>query len=170
MINSILEAHNLSIEFPTQKEVVRAVKNVSFTIASGETVGIVGESGSGKSVTSLAVIGLLPHDAHVTGEILFRNPRVPDANPVNLLALPAAKRRTYRGGLISMVFQEPQTSLNPVYTCGEQVVEAILLHEEVSHKDAYRKAIALFDEVKLPNPREMMNRYPHQLSGVNSNG
>ena len=116
MINSILEAHNLSIEFPTQKEVVRAVKNVSFTIASGETLGIVGESGSGKSVTSLAVIGLLPHDAHVTGEILFRNPRIPDANPVNLLALPAAKRRTYRGGAnlngVSRTSDFPQPSLH----------------------------------------------------------
>jgi peptide/nickel transport system ATP-binding protein len=165
MSNPILDVHHLSIEFPSKAEVVRAVKDVSFTLAPGETLGIVGESGSGKSVTSLAVMGLLPLTAQVTGEILFHNPRSIQATPVNLLALPPNKRRTYRGGLISMVFQEPLTSLNPVYTCGEQVVEAILLHQEVSHKDAYRKAIALFDEVKLPDPREMMNRYPHQLSG-----
>jgi len=165
MSNPILDVHHLSIEFPSKAEVVRAVKDVSFTLAPGETLGIVGESGSGKSVTSLAVMGLLPLTAQVTGEILFHNPRSIQATPVNLLALPPNKRRTYRGGLISMVFQEPLTSLNPVYTCGEQVVEAILLHQEVSHKEAYRKAIALFDEVKLPDPREMMNRYPHQLSG-----
>ena len=165
MSHPILDVHHLSIEFPSKAEVVRAVKDVSFTLAPGETLGIVGESGSGKSVTSLAVMGLLPLTAQVTGEILFHNPRSIQATPVNLLALPPNKRRTYRGGLISMVFQEPLTSLNPVYTCGEQVVEAILLHQEVSHKDAYRKAIALFDEVKLPDPREMMNRYPHQLSG-----
>jgi len=165
MITPILEARHLSVEFPTETEVVRAVKDLSFTLSLGETVGIVGESGSGKSVTSLAVMGLLPPKAQVTGEILFRNPRTPNANPVNLLALSASKRRTYRGGLISMVFQEPLTSLNPVYTCGEQVVEAILLHQKVSHKEAYRKAIALFDEVKLPDPKRMMHRYPHQLSG-----
>ncbi len=165
MSNPILEVRNLYVEFPSSGEIVRAVKDVSFNLALGETIGIVGESGSGKSVTSLAVIGLLPTAAKVTGEILFRNPRLASANPVNLLTLSAQQRRTYRGGLISMVFQEPLTSLNPVYTCGEQVVEAILLHEQVSQKEAYRKAIALFDEVKLPDPREMMKRYPHQLSG-----
>ncbi|MEP0885532.1 ABC transporter ATP-binding protein [Trichocoleus sp. ST-U3] len=165
MGNPILEVRNLYVDFPSSGEIVRAVEDVSFNLALGETIGIVGESGSGKSVTSLAVIGLLPTAAKVTGEILFRNPRLASANPINLLTLSAQQRRTYRGGLISMVFQEPLTSLNPVYTCGEQVVEAILLHEQVSQKEAYRKAIALFDEVKLPNPREMMKRYPHQLSG-----
>ncbi|MEW6493890.1 MAG: ABC transporter ATP-binding protein [Cyanobacteriota bacterium] len=165
MSHPILDVRHLSIEFSTKTKLAQAVKDVSFTLAAGETLGIVGESGSGKSVTSLAVMGLLPPNAQVTGEILFRNPNTPNANPVNLLALPANQRRTYRGGLISMVFQEPLTSLNPVYTCGEQVVEAILLHNQVSRKEAYRKAIALFDEVKLPDPRGMMNRYPHQLSG-----
>lgn len=165
MTTPILEVRHLSVEFPTETEVVRAVKELSFSLALGETIGIVGESGSGKSVTSLAVMGLLPPAAQVKGEILFLNPRTPNANPVNLLALSANKRRNYRGGLISMVFQEPLSSLNPVYTCGEQVVEAILLHQAVSYKEAYRKAIALFDEVKLPDPKRMMERYPHQLSG-----
>ncbi len=165
MSTPILEARNLNVKFESEKEIVKAVKDVSFTLALGETLGIVGESGSGKSVTSLAVMGLLPHTAKVTGEILFCNPNITNANAVNLLTLSAQERRTYRGGVISMVFQEPLTSLNPVYTCGEQIVEAILLHQKVSHKEAYRRAIALFDEVKLPNPREMMNRYPHQLSG-----
>jgi len=164
MSNPILKVSHVSIEFPTETEVVRAVKDVSFTLTLGETIGIVGESGSGKSVTSLAIMGLLPPSARVSGEILFRNPRS-NSEPVNLLALSANKRRKYRGGLISMIFQEPLTSLNPVYTCGDQVVEAILLHEKVSHKEAYRKAIALFDEVKLPDPKGMMTRYPHQLSG-----
>ncbi len=165
MTHPILDVRHLSIEFPTKAEIVRAVNDVSFTLGAGETLGIVGESGSGKSVTSLAIIGLLPPNARMTGEILFRNPHIPNTESINLLALPANQRRTYGGGLISMVFQEPLTSLNPVYTCGEQVVEAILLHNEVSRKDAYRRAIALFDEVKLPNPRGIMNRYPHQLSG-----
>ena len=165
MAHPILNIRHLSIEFPTKNQTVQAVNDISFTLAPGETLGIVGESGSGKSVTSLAVMGLLPPKAQVSGDILFRNLHVSNAEPINLLTLPANQRRMYRGGLISMVFQEPLTSLNPVYTCGEQVVEAILLHNEVSHKDAYRRAIALFDEVKLPNPRGMMNRYPHQLSG-----
>ncbi len=165
MTHPILDVRHLSIEFPTKAEIVRAVNDVSFTLGAGETLGIVGESGSGKSVTSLAIIGLLPPNARMTGEILFRNPHIPNTESINLLALPANQRRTYGGGLISMVFQEPLTSLNPVYTCGEQVVEAILLHNEVSRKDAYRRAIALFDEVKLPDPRGIMNRYPHQLSG-----
>lgn len=165
MSNPILDVRHLCVEFLTKAEVVKAVNDISFTLAPGETVGLVGESGSGKSVTSLAMIGLLPQTARVTGEIIFHNPRTPNANPVNLLALSPEKRRTYRGGLISMVFQEPLTSLNPVYTCGEQVVEAILLHQDVNRKEAYRRAIALFDEVKLPDPKGMMNRYPHQLSG-----
>ena len=165
MTHPILNIRHLSIEFLTKNKTVKAVNDIFFTLAPGETLGIVGESGSGKSVTSLAVMGLLPPNARVSGDILFRNPHVPNAEPVNLLTLPANQRRMYRGGLISMVFQEPLTSLNPVYTCGEQVVEAILLHNEVSHKDAYRRAIALFDEVKLPDARGMMNRYPHQLSG-----
>jgi len=165
MTSPILEVHNLSVEFPAKTDSVVAIKDISFNLALGETLGIVGESGSGKSVTSLAVIGLLPATAKISGNILFYNPRTSQANPVNLLALSAEKRRTYRGGLISMVFQEPLSSLNPVYTCGEQVMEAILLHQNVSQKEAYRKAIALFDEVKLPDARGMMKRYPHQLSG-----
>ena len=165
MISPLLDVRNLCVDFTIQKDVVKAVKDISFIVAPGETVGIVGESGSGKSVTSLSIMGLLPNTAKVTGEILFSNPRSPHTNPVNLVTLPANKKRNYRGGLISMIFQEPQTSLNPVYTCGEQVVEAILLHQKVSHKQAYRQSLALFDEVKLPNPREIMHRYPHQLSG-----
>lgn len=165
MTNQILEVQNLNVEFPSKTSSVEAIQDISFNLTLGETLGIVGESGSGKSVTSLAIIGLLPATAKISGNILFNNPRISHNNPVNLLTLSAEKRRNYRGGLISMVFQEPLSSLNPVYTCGEQVMEAILLHQDVSQKEAYRKAIALFDEVKLPDARSMMKRYPHQLSG-----
>lgn len=160
----LLNVINLTIEFKTESEVVRAVENLSFTLESGETLGIVGESGSGKSTTSLAVMGLLPKSARVTGEIRFQLPQS-EESPINLLTLSPAARRHYRGGQISMVFQEPLTSLNPVHKCGSQVIEAIRLHEPVSYKEAYRRTLALFDEVKLPDPKAMMQRYPHELSG-----
>ncbi|MBD2460676.1 ABC transporter ATP-binding protein [Oscillatoria sp. FACHB-1407] len=164
MRHSILEVCNLSVDFRTEHEIVRAVKEISFDLLAGETLAIVGESGSGKSVTSLAMMGLLPNSAITQGEILFR--RSPGSEPaVNLLSLPADERRSYRGGVISMIFQEPMTSLNPVLTCGSQVMEAILLHSEVSRDEAYKRAVDLFREVKLPDPEGMMNRYPHQLSG-----
>jgi peptide/nickel transport system ATP-binding protein len=164
MATPILDIRNLSIEFKQENHCVRAVQNVSFSLAPGETVCVVGESGSGKSVTSLAVMGLLVPTAEVTGEILFHNPRT-DSAPVDLLALSADDRRSYRGGLISMIFQEPMTSLNPVYTCGSQVIEALALHSQVSREEAYGRAVDLFREVKLPDPEGMMERYPHQLSG-----
>lgn len=160
----ILDIRNLSVDFKQEDYLVHAVRNISFSLMPGETLCIVGESGSGKSVTSLATMGLLVRSAQVSGEILFHNPRQEGA-PVNLLALPLDQQRAFRGGLISMIFQEPMTSLNPVYTCGSQVVEAILLHSEVSQEEAYGKAVALFREVKLPDPEGMMERYPHQLSG-----
>lgn len=161
----ILDVRQFSVEFRSKAETVRAVNQISFTLNPGETLGIVGESGSGKSVTSLGIIGLLPPKTIQTGEILFRNPRLPDAQPVNLLALSAEERRLYRGGLISMIFQEPLSSLNPVYTCGDQVTEAIRLHQVVGREEAKERAIALFREVKLPEPERIINRYPHQLSG-----
>jgi peptide/nickel transport system ATP-binding protein len=164
MTTPILDIHNVSIDFQADDRVVHAVRDVSFSLMPGETLCIVGESGSGKSVTSLAIMGLLVRSAHVTGEILFHNPRK-NGETVNLLTLSPDEQRAYRGGLISMIFQEPMTSLNPVYTCGDQVMEAILLHSDISREDAYGQAIDLFREVKLPDPEGMMNRYPHQLSG-----
>lgn len=155
----------MSVEFPSWLGPVKAVRNVSMSLHLGETLGIVGESGSGKSVTSLATMGLLPRQTKITGEILFRDTALPGDRWLNLLTLSSEKKRNYRGGKISMIFQEPLTSLNPVFTCGEQVVEAILLHQNVDRKEACRRAIALFDEVKLPNPADMMDRYPHQISG-----
>jgi peptide/nickel transport system ATP-binding protein len=160
----ILDIRNLSVEFKQDEQTVSAVQKVSFHLMPGETVCVVGESGSGKSVTALAIMGLLVTSAQVDGEIWFHNPHRSVA-PVNLLTLPVEDRRQYRGGQIAMIFQEPMTSLNPVYTCGDQVMEAILLHSGVSKAEAYGQAIDLFREVKLPDPEGMMDRYPHQLSG-----
>jgi peptide/nickel transport system ATP-binding protein len=164
MNSSILDIRNLSVEFPTETGLVPAVKQVSFSLMPGETICVVGESGSGKSVTSLAAMGLLTPTARVQGEILFCNPRT-QAAPVNLLGLSSEQHRQYRGGQISMIFQEPMTSLNPVYTCGAQMIEAIMLHADITREEAYGQAVDLFQEVKLPDPDGMMNRYPHQLSG-----
>jgi len=164
MTTPILDVRNLSVDFKQEDYLVQAVRNITFSLMPGETLCVVGESGSGKSVTSLAIMGLLVRSAQVSGEILFHNPRQEGA-PVNLLTLSPDQQRAFRGGLISMIFQEPMTSLNPVYTCGSQVMEAILLHSEVSQEEAYGQAVALFREVKLPDPEGMMERYPHQLSG-----
>lgn len=162
MTPPILQVQNLSVEFRSDESVVRAVQGASFTVEAGETVCVVGESGSGKSVTSLAIMGLLAPTARVEGEILFHRP---DGQTVDLLKLAPGDRRQYRGGMISMIFQEPMSSLNPVLTCGHQVIEALLLHTDLSRDAARDRAIALFDEVKLPNPEAMLDRYPHQLSG-----
>ncbi|HEY9662933.1 MAG TPA: ATP-binding cassette domain-containing protein, partial [Allocoleopsis sp.] len=164
MTTPILDIRNLSIDFKQENYRVRALQQISFHLMPGETVCVVGESGSGKSVTSLAIMGLLVAAAEVDGEIWFHNPHS-QTEPVNLLALPLEQRRQYRGGQIAMIFQEPMTSLNPVYTCGDQVVEAILLHSDISKEEAYGRAVDLFREVKLPDPEGMMERYPHQLSG-----
>ncbi len=160
----ILDVRNLSIVFPTKAGAIQAVKSVSFSIEPGQTLGLVGESGSGKSVTSLALIGLLEDSTQVSGEVWFCDSK-PNAQPVDLLRLPLEERRQYRGKLISMIFQEPLTSLNPVYTCGDQLVEALRLHQDLSGSAAEAEAIALFEEVKLPKPKQILGRYPHQLSG-----
>ena len=165
MASPILDVRDLSITFPTKSGEVKAVKSVSFSIAPSETLGLVGESGSGKSVTSLALIGLLEATTKVSGEVWFCDPNTPDAKPIDLLKLSLDERRKYRGNLISMIFQEPLTSLNPVYTCGDQLIEALKLHQDLQGDAAQRKAIALFEEVKLPEPKQVLGRYPHQLSG-----
>ncbi|MEL6490933.1 MAG: ABC transporter ATP-binding protein [Cyanobacteria bacterium J06621_3] len=161
----ILDVRNLSIAFLTKSGPVKAVKSVSFSIDPGQTLGLVGESGSGKSVTSLALIGLLEDNADVSGEVWFCDPGVPESQPVDLLTLSLEERRKYRGKLISMIFQEPLTSLNPVYTCGDQLMEALKLHQDLNSRELEAKAIALFEEVKLPDPKQVLGRYPHQLSG-----
>jgi peptide/nickel transport system ATP-binding protein len=164
MTTPILAIQHLSVDFPQDNRLVHAVQDISFDLMPGETVCVVGESGSGKSVTSLATIGLLAPSAQVQGKIWFTNPRL-EAPPVDLLSLAPEQRRQYRGGQIAMIFQEPMTSLNPVYTCGHQVKEAILLHSQLSGDEADQRLIDLFREVKLPDPEGMSDRYPHQLSG-----
>jgi peptide/nickel transport system ATP-binding protein len=161
----LLEVKNLSVTFSTSKGIVEAVKNVSFTLNKGETLGIVGESGSGKSVTSLAILRLIQEGVGriTSGEIIFHSPKI---GKVNLLELTEAQmRKDIRGNDIAMIFQEPMTSLNPVFTCGEQVMETILLHQEVSKEEAKKRTIALFEKVKLPDPERIFRAYPHEISG-----
>ncbi|MCS7298107.1 MAG: ABC transporter ATP-binding protein [Bacteroidia bacterium] len=160
----MLEVRGLSVSFRTRGGKVLAVDSVSFTLERGQTLGIVGESGSGKSVTSLAILRLIPTPPGKieAGEIWFESPSL---GRVDLLALPENRMRSLRGNEIAMIFQEPMTSLNPVFTCGDQVTEAIRLHRKVSAKEARERALALFEEVRLPNPHRIFEAYPHQLSG-----
>jgi len=160
----ILEVKQLRVEFTTDAGKVKAVNDISFSLGKGETLGIVGESGSGKSVTSLSLLNLIPNPPGkiTNGEILF-NSR--DYGNVDLLKLPAERMRKIRGGEIAMIFQDPMSSLNPVYTCGNQVTETIILHEGVSYQEAKKRTLTLFDKVKLPRPAKIFNSYPHQISG-----
>jgi len=160
----LLEVKNLVTEFKSDGEFVKAVNDVSFTLHKGETIGIVGESGSGKSVTSLSIMQLIPNPPGRVfgGEMLYHSK---NKGVVNLRNLPAEEMRSFRGNEIAMIFQEPMTSLNPVYTCGNQVMEAILLHQKVSRKEAKKKTLKLFEQVQLPDPERVFNVYPHQISG-----
>lgn len=162
--NILLEVKNLVTKFYTEEETVTAVNNISFTVKKGETVGIVGESGSGKSVTALSIMRLIPSPPGeiVSGEIIYHPS---NQDPVDLLKTSEKEMRSFRGNEIAMIFQEPMTSLNPVYTCGNQVMEAIKLHQKVHTKRAKELAIELFKQVKLPDPERILNAYPHQLSG-----
>jgi len=161
---SLLEIKNLVTEFRTEEETVKAVNDVSFTLNRGETIGIVGESGSGKSVTSLSVMRLIPNPPGniASGEILYHTE---NNGVIDLVQVSEKEMRNYRGNDIAMIFQEPMTSLNPVYTCGDQVAEAIILHQKVSKKEAKTITIDLFTQVELPRPEVMFNAYPHQISG-----
>lgn len=159
----LLAIKNLSVDFRTESGSTTAVNNVSFQINKGEVVAIVGESGSGKTVTSLAILQLLqvPPAQYTSGEIIFSNNNL----EVDLLKLKEGEIRNIRGKEIAMIFQEPMTSLNPVLTCGNQVMETIQLHKKLNREDAKRNTIRLFEKVKLPDPPAIFHRYPHQLSG-----
>ena len=159
----LLEVKNLVTEFHTDNGTVRAVDDISFTLHRGETIGIVGESGSGKSVTSLSAMRLIPEPPGkiVNGKILFHGQDYKS----DLANLNEKQMRKFRGNEIAMIFQEPMTSLNPVFTCGKQVMEAIQLHQKFSRKEAKEKTIELFKKVKLPRPEEIFASYPHQISG-----
>jgi peptide/nickel transport system ATP-binding protein len=160
----LLEVKNLVTEFKTEEGIIKAVNDVSFNLHRGETIGIVGESGSGKSVTSLSVMRLIPNPpGHIaSGEINFYQK---DGTKVDLTKISEEEMRKFRGNEISMIFQEPMTSLNPVFTCGDQVVEAIMLHQKVDKKKAEEITLAMFEKVRLPDPKRVLNSYPHQLSG-----
>ena len=164
MNNTLLKFNNLVTEFHTDGKVVTAVNNISFTLNKAETIGIVGESGSGKSVTSLSAMRLVPSPPGkiASGEILFHRK---DGEIVDFLQISEKEMRQYRGNEIAMIFQEPMTSLNPVFSCGDQVMEAIMLHQSISKSEAKDLTIKLFEEVQLPDPERIFNTYPHQISG-----
>jgi oligopeptide/dipeptide ABC transporter ATP-binding protein len=149
---------NLTVEFPTDDGVVRAVRGVDWTLGTGETLGIVGESGAGKSVTSLAVMGLLPAAARVSGSVRFAGRE--------LLGLSEEALSEVRGRGVSMIFQDPMTSLNPVYTAGHQIAETLRAHRrDLTRQGARQRAIELLDIVGIPSPAQRVDSYPHELSG-----
>ena len=157
-MENLLEISDLRTYFHTEEGVVKAVDDVTLELQRGHTLGIVGESGSGKSVTSLSIMGLLGGSARIeSGRIAFLGR--------NLVGLPDSEMRHVRGGEISMIFQEPMTSLNPVFTVGDQVIEAIRLHQELTLKQAKARTVELFNEVGIPNPEQRVDYYPHQMSG-----
>ncbi len=161
----VLKTENLRIQFLHDGEYHTAVKGVSFEVQAGRTLGIVGESGSGKSVSTMSVMGLLPKPPQclVEGKALFRTDS--KTEPIDMIPLPEEEKRKYRGRHISMIFQEPMTSLNPVQKCGVQVVEMLQQHEEVSRKEARQRVLQLFEEVMLPRPEKIFDSYPHEISG-----
>ena len=163
-MENLLEVRNLTTEFRSDTFTMKAVDNVSFTVRRGRTLGIVGESGSGKSVTSLSVMRLIPNPPGriVSGSIHFTER---DGSTTDLVTIDEEKMRSYRGNRIAMIFQEPMTSLNPVFRCGDQIIEAIRLHQNVSKDEAAKRTLELFHEVRLPKPERVMTAYPHELSG-----
>jgi peptide/nickel transport system ATP-binding protein len=163
-LTPLLEIKDLTVAFETEQGLQPALHGISLAVARGEIVAIVGESGSGKSVTALSVLQLLPQKTvrYTRGSILFSEEA---GSSINVLSLSGEQLRAIRGNKIAMIFQEPMTSLNPVFTCGHQVMEAIRLHTKLDKIAARQKTIVLFEKVQLPNPAAMFDRYPHQLSG-----
>ncbi len=164
----ILEVRNLKTHFFTDKGVVKAVKGVSFSLANGQTLGIVGESGCGKSVTAHSIMQLIksPPGEIVDGEIVFRRQKR-RAETIDIVQLDpkGVEMRSIRGGEISMIFQEPMTSLNPLHTVGRQISEVVELHQSLGKKEALKVAIDMLDRVRIADPQERVKQYPHQLSG-----
>jgi peptide/nickel transport system ATP-binding protein len=153
----LLDVRDLTVSFATDDGEVRAVRGVSYQVRSGEALGIVGESGSGKSVSSMAVLGLLPRTARVTGSIRIRGQE--------LIGRTDSELSKIRGRTIALIFQDPLTSLNPVYTVGYQIAEAVRVHNDVSKAEARNRAIELLRVVGMPHPEQRIENYPHELSG-----
>jgi peptide/nickel transport system ATP-binding protein len=158
----LVQIKNLQISFTQENNSVQAVKDISFDIPRGKITALIGESGSGKSVTALSFMQLLPKQATIKGDMLFSEDGTTTQNLANISE---AEMRKMRGNKIAMIFQEPMTSLNPVHTCGAQVMESLMLHKGLNKKQAKEAAITLFTKVELPVPVEMIDRYPHQISG-----
>jgi oligopeptide/dipeptide ABC transporter ATP-binding protein len=156
-VSALLEVEGLTVGFPTDDGLVEAVRGVSYALNEGETLGIVGESGSGKSVSSLALLGLLPRSARVSGSVRFRGDE--------LLGRTDRALSKVRGNEIAMIFQDPLTSLNPVYPIGRQIAEAVLVHNDVSRQVAWDRAVELLSVVGIPAPAQRAHEYPHELSG-----
>src|SRR5581483_3738503 len=158
MTTPVLSVRNLKVEFPTRRGTLTAIDEVSFDIAPGEVLGVVGESGAGKSITGSAVIGLIEPPGRIAGgEVYLRGERIDN--------LRAEAMRRIRGKRIGMVFQDPLTSLNPLYRVGEQLIETIKTHTTLSDSGARKKALALLTEVGIPAPETRIDNYPHQFSG-----
>jgi len=164
-LTPILDVRDLSVHFHIDGQTVRAVDGISYTIGEERTLGVVGESGCGKTVTGLSIMGLVqsPPGKLEGGSILYFR----DRQPIDLAKLPPKGRqiRTIRGNEIAMIFQEPMTSLNPVYTIGHQIMEAVILHQKLGKKQAKAEAIRMLRAVGIPLPEERVDEYPHQLSG-----
>lgn len=156
MANALLEVEDLKVRFKTDDGYVSTVNGVSFSVNEGETVAVVGESGCGKSVTSLSILGLTPGEVY-NGEIKF--------NGKDLVKMKKKELRKLRGKEISMIFQEPMTSLNPVFTIGHQISEVLILHMKINKKQAFQKSVEMLEIVGIPDAEKVAKRYPHQLSG-----
>ncbi|MEZ5307669.1 MAG: ABC transporter ATP-binding protein [Pyrinomonadaceae bacterium] len=157
-MSNLLEVSNLETHFPTREGIVKAVNGVSFTISEGEMLGLVGESGCGKSITALSILGLVAKPGKIVGGSIRFNGK-------ELVGASAAEMRALRGNDIGMIFQDPMTSLNPVFTIGEQIAEALRLHRGLNRTDAWKEASKAMHEVAIPSPERRVSDYPHQLSG-----
>jgi peptide/nickel transport system ATP-binding protein len=158
MAEPLLDVKDLRVHFPTEDGIVKAVDGISFTIQPGETLGVVGESGSGKSVSFLTIMGLVTsNQATITGQVLYRGQ--------DMLSMPIDELRTIRGASMSMIFQDPMTSLHPFYKVGDQISEAIRAHQPVSKKDGFEQAVEMLGRVGIPRPEERARQFPHEFSG-----